>query len=388
MKKHVKIEKTEAPLKIGILLDTSFDAPDGVQQYVQSIGVWLAEAGHDVHYLVGQTTRTDIPNIHNLSKNFSVSFNGNKMTIPLWAHRRAVRRLLAEQRFDILHVQSPHHPLMAQYVIHKAGSATGVVSTFHILPYNKLAAAGTWLLGRLLATSLRRIDVHLAVSRTAADFAKKCFKRPYKVLPNVFDYLRFKNAKPLAKYDDDVLTILFLGRLVERKGCQYLLEAITKLDKDSLPAFRVVVCGKGEQLLKLQQYCKLHELTDVVEFAGFVSESDKPRYYASADISVFPSTAGESFGIVLIEAMASGNSVVLAGDNPGYATVMEAQTDRLFIPTDTDVLAELLRKTIQNHDQRQTDARHDMNYVAKFDVNEVGPQLIEQYKIAIAKRNK
>lgn len=373
-------------LNIALLLDTSLDPPDGVQQYVLGVGRWLSNAGHTVHYLVGETKRTDIENVHSLSRNITVSFNGNKTTIPTRANTTAVKQLLAQADFDVLHVQTPHHPLMTQYIINHAAPHTAVIGTFHILPYNRTAIIANRLLGVLLRSSLKRIDTMLAVSSSAAKFEQQVFGRPADVLPNILDYDRFANALPLDEYTDDVLTILFLGRLVERKGCQYLLQAISLLDRSALPPFRVVICGKGELRPELEKYVADHNLSDCVVFTGYVSEEDKPRYYASADISVFPSTSGESFGIVLLEAMASGKSIVYAGNNPGYATVMETQPEQLFDPKDVHSLAALLDNSLRHPEARQTAAAFGREYVKQFDIEVVGPKLVACYENAIAKR--
>ncbi len=372
--------------KIGFVLDTSLDPMDGVQQYVLRTAEWLVAQGHEVHYLVGETTERQLPNIHSLCKNFAVTFNGNKTTIPLWVNRKKVRRLLAQEQFDVLHVQTPHHPLMAQRIITTASDTTAVVATFHILPYGRLARFANKLLGFSLRPSLKRIDTMLAVSSAAAVFERWSFGREATVLPNVFDYEQFRDAQPMPQYDDDVLTILFLGRLVERKGCSYLLAAIAQLDRSSLPAFRVVICGRGKLMDELEQFVDSNGLTDIVEFTGFVTEEDKPRYYASADIAVFPSTGGESFGIVLLEAMASGRAAVLAGNNPGYATVMEPRPELLFTPTEVAALAELLRTYLLESSKRQETAAWGKKYTQAFDVQVVGPKLVAVYEDAIAKR--
>lgn len=375
-------------LKIGFLLDTSLDPPDGVQQYILSLGQWLRSEGHDVHYLVGETTRVDIPNTYSLSKNISVTFNGNKMTIPLWANKKAVKKVFRENDFDILHVQSPHHPLMAQYVIKRAPARTAIVSTFHILPYNKLAYLSSKVLGYALKPSLKRVDAAISVSRTAATFQKETFGIDSQIFPNVFDYKRFQGAKPFDRKKDRNLTILFLGRLVERKGCQHLLRAINQLDRANLPKFKVVVCGNGGMLGDLQNYAIDNGLDDIVEFAGFVSEDDKPRYYASADISVFPSTSGESFGIVLLEAMASGKSAVLAGRNPGYETVMESRPETLFDPKHESELVDKLTELLNNTKKRSEISEWGRRHTIQYDVSVVGPKIIHTYELAIASRQK
>lgn len=379
----------DAPTKltIGLVLDTSLDPPDGVQQYVISLGEWLRAAGHEVHYLVGETSRHDLPNIHSLSRNIRVRFNGNRTTIPLPTSRRRLRRFLADHHFDILHVQSPHHPLMAQRLLLAAPVTTAVVATFHILPYSPLVRHANRLLGWWLRPSLRRIDQMLAVSPMAAEFERETFGLDARVLPNVFDYPRFHDAEPFEQYADDVRTILFLGRLVPRKGCRYLLEAVASLDRSALPPFRVVVCGKGPLRGELETFAHEAGIADVVEFTGFVSETDKPRYYASADIAVFPSTGGESFGIVLLEAMAGGKAVVLAGDNPGYASVMQPRPETLFSPADIPDLAARLELYLTDETACRELAAWGEAYSQRFAIDRVGPELVSLYKQLLASKN-
>ncbi len=373
-------------LKIGLVLDTSLDPADGVQQYVVMVGEWLRAQGHDVHYLVGETRERDLPNIHSLARNFKVQFNGNRTTIPLPTSRRKLRDFIQRERFDVLHVQTPHHPLLAQRLVLAAGQQTAVVGTFHILPYDWLARWSTKALGLWLRPSLKRLDALLAVSPSAAEFVGWAFGMEAKVLPNVIDYERFASAQPYAAADDR-LNILFLGRLVQRKGCRYLLEAVTRLNRSTLPPFRVTICGKGELMDELKQYVRDHDLDDIVNFAGFVSEEDKPSYYADADIAVFPSTGGESFGIVLIEAMASGRATVLAGNNPGYATVMAPQPDLLFEPSDTQELANLLTHYLTDDQARTQMARWGGDYAKRFDVNLIGQELVDLYERLLQDRN-
>jgi phosphatidylinositol alpha-mannosyltransferase len=378
-----------AKLKIGLVLDTSLDPADGVQQYVIDMGEWLRGQGHDTHYLVGQTERHDLPNIHSLARNIGVRFNGNQTTIPLPASRRKLKRFLAEHQFDVLHVQTPHSPFMAQKLVLAADPGTAVIGTFHILPYGRLATWGNRALGIWLRPSLKRFDQIVSVSAAAAGFARQSFGVNTEVLPNVVDYRRFHGAQPLPQYDNSKLTILFLGRLVPRKGCQLLLEAVARLHKTAkVPDFRVVICGRGPLEAKLQAYVQQNGLQDMVEFAGYIDEAAKPHYYASADLAVFPSSGGESFGIVLLEAMAGGRAAVLAGDNPGYRSVMAPQPDLLFDPTDAKGLAEKLSLYLNNTKERQALADWGGSYAAGFDVNQVGRKLLTIYNKALRKRRK
>jgi phosphatidylinositol alpha-mannosyltransferase len=127
-------------------------------------------------------------------------------------------------------------------------------------------------------------------------------------------------------------------------------------------------------------------LEGIVEMTGFVSEEDKPRYYASADIAVFPSSGGESFGIVLLEAMASGKAAVLAGDNPGYRSVMEPRPELLFDPNDSCGLARLLADYICSPRLRRQAAKWGEQYTRDFDVAVIGKQLERLYRQALQEK--
>ncbi len=374
-------------LKIGLVFDDSLDKPDGVQQYILSIGQWLSSQGHDIHYLVGATKRQDLANVHSLSNNFNVKFNGNRMSIPLPTSSKKLKSFLDSQNYDVLHVQLPYSPFLAHRIIKAANKNVAIIGTFHIFAESRLAVIGTKLLKYWLHSSLNRFDNIVSVSKAAAEFAAKNFSIKTNVLPNVIDYQRFASASPLKKYDDNLLNILFLGRLVPRKGCQVLLEAINLIKFDNtLPKFRVLVCGKGPLADKLADYSNKNGLSQFVEFVGFVSEKDKPKYYASADISVFPSSGGESFGIVLLEAMASGKSDVLAGNNPGYSSVIYDNPEQLFEPLDERKLAIKLRQHLLNSDLRIKSQKWGQNYSATYDTHFIGEKLLNIYYQALRKR--
>jgi phosphatidylinositol alpha-mannosyltransferase len=209
------------------------------------------------------------------------------------------------------------------------------------------------------------------------------------ISPNVFRYPVFRDAKPFERYETGLPVVLFLGRLVPRKGCMQLLHAVQILHQQKgVPGFRVVVCGKGPLLPKLQAYVAEHRLEKIVEFAGFVSDEDKPRYYASSKITVFPSSGGESFGIVLLEGMASGQAAVLAGDNPGYRSVMQPEPELLFAAKDPKELATRIRHLLSDEKQRISYAAWGKEYSKRFDVDEVGKELeAVYYRLHSEKKN-
>jgi phosphatidylinositol alpha-mannosyltransferase len=376
-------------MKIGFVLDDSLDKSDGVQQYVLTLGHWFHSQGHEVHYLVGQTERTDIPHVHSLSRNIQAHFNQNRMTTPLPASKQAIRELLQRESYDVLHVQLPYSPLLAARVIHTAEARTAVVGTFHIIPFSKFEALATAALGLVLRRNLKRFDAIYSVSEPAQHFARKTFRVRSEIVPNTVNVSHFKGGRRIRKYADDKLNIVFLGRLVERKGCMHLLQALEVLHKQNrLERVRVLICGKGPLKSKLEAFVKKHHLGNIVHFVGFVDEAAKADYFASADIAVLPSTGGESFGIVLLEAMAAGSTVVIGGDNVGYRSVLAGRKEQLIDPTDTKAFAKRLHHFITSTRSRQSVHKWQQQHIKQFDVRIVGNRLIKDYESMIAKRRK
>jgi len=374
-------------LKIGFVFDDSLDKPDGVQQYVLTLGSWLTAQGHEVHYLVGETKRTDLKKLHSLSRNVKVRFNQNRMSLPLPVRMGAIRRILAHERFDILHVQVPYSPALAGRVIKAADDRTAVVGTLHVAPYSKLVSMANWALGVWVRSTLKRFDAMLATSQASRQFTLKTFHIDSEIagLPVKLD--AFHGAKPFKRYMQ-TKNVVFLGRLVERKGCQYLLQAVAHaVEHGTWPKDgHVIVCGGGHLETQLRAYVTHHQLDDIVEFTGYISEEDKPRYLASAQVVVYPSTGGESFGIVLLEAMAASHGMVLAGNNAGYASVMGSHPDSLFEPTDTANLAKKLVSALSSKEKREAAYAWQHLYVRQFDVSIVGKRTVAVYDEALHKR--
>lgn len=374
-------------MKIAFVLDDSLDRSDGVQQYITTLGQWFDNQRHDVHYLVGKTTKSSLKNVHSLSGTVKVRFNKNRLSIPLPASKSKICELLEKEKFDVLHVQMPYSPMLAEKVILNAPAGTAVIGTFHILPFSKLEAVSTRVLGVWLRRSLKRFDRTFSVSAPAAGFAYATFGIETQVLPNAVDLDRFKAGKKLKRYSDGKLNVVYLGRLVSRKGCPHLLSAFSHLKRQgALKNVRLIVAGSGPLEGKLKNYVKANDLQDIVEFVGFISETAKPDYLASADLAVFPSTGGESFGIVLVEAMAAGANVVIAGDNPGYSFVLNSNQEQMVNPADTEAFARTLQHFLQNDRARKRAKTRQMDLVADYDVRTVGPKLLKTYREVLRSR--
>jgi phosphatidyl-myo-inositol alpha-mannosyltransferase len=373
--------------KIAFVLDDSLDTTDGVQQYVLNLGRYLSSKGHNVHYIVGETKRTDISHVHTLGRNVKVRFNQNRMSIPLPTSKKKIRELMIREEYDIVHVQMPYSPFMAGRVVKSVGPQTGVVGTFHIAPHSKLVSFANSILKFLVSGSLSRFDEIISVSRVAQDFAWDTFRIESAIIPNTVSLAPFYGAPAYEGFEDST-NIVFFGRLVERKGCQYFLKAISRLHRDKiLPQnCKVLVCGTGPLEQPLKAYVKQHELDKIVTFTGFVSEEDKPRYLAAGDVVVYPSTGGESFGIVLLEGMAASRGAVIAGNNPGYAGVLGERPEVLFDPTNETQFASKLEKYLNNDRAREEAHRWQQQFVRQFDIPNVVDEILVVYDEALHKR--
>ncbi len=361
-------------MKIAYVLDDTLDKSDGVQQAVITIAEHVRKLGHDVHYIVPQTTRTDLKNIHCISRFVQLKFNGNSVRTPLPAPRSQVKALLKREQFDVLHVQMPYSPLLAGRVIRAAHKNTRVVGTFHILPYNTFAKVGTRLLGIWLSRNLRRFDTTYAVSEPAQQFMQASFGIRPDVLGNPIQYEFFH------RYAHDVLkkppmkNIIYVGRFDKRKGVLQLLMAYRQMENQATCS--LIMCGKGPLLEDAKRYAEQHKLN--VTFPGFVSEEEKASYLSNATLAVFPSISGESFGIVLTEAMASGAQITLGGNNPGYASVLGAWPEVLFDPNNTEEFAKKLNSFLSDHSKRILVGKAQSEFVKSFDVQYVCKTLLEE----------
>jgi phosphatidylinositol alpha-mannosyltransferase len=374
-------------MKIALVLDDSLDRSDGVQQYVLSLGRWLSTSGHTVHYLVGQTNRRDIAHIHSLTRNVHVRFNGNRLSVPLPAKKTRLKKLLETEKFDILHIQAPFSPLLGGQIIQAAPQSTTVIATFHIIPYGSLQRMASKLLASVSRRSLRRIDAAISVSEAAQAFTQSTFGLHSKVVPNMIDSSYFHNNNKTKQRDPTTSKkIVFLGRHVRRKGCIELLRAVNLLcTKTGGESFNVIVGGSGPLTPQLVRYVTRHGLEESVKFTGFIPESEKQDFLSQADIAVFPSYGGESFGIVLTEAMAAGAGAVLGGNNGGYRCVLGEWPECLFDPRDTVAFAECLRRFLGDSALADRINQAQQQSVGQYSTEHVGPAVEQFYKTAIAK---
>lgn len=375
-------------LTIGFVFDDTLDALDGVQQHIITIGTELARRGHDVHYLVGETHHSPVPQTVSLARNVMVSFNGNRMRIPLPVRKREIRAALAHNNYDILHIQAPYSPLFGGRVLECAPQSTGVVATYHIAPIDRRARYGGRALGLVNAHSHRRVDEVIAVSQVAARYAQFTSHTHGTIIANPVNIEKFATAAHRATRDAAHPHIVFLGRLVPRKGAQLLLDALDYGERHGMfpmPGLHVTIAGDGPLMDDCVQ--RAARLRTPVQFVGTVDEG-KADLLASADVAVFPAIGGETFGIVLPEAIASGAGVTLAGDNPGYRWTMRGDEDALFSvgPDHARVLAERIERALTDAPwARRLHAREEA-LLDRYNVQAVTDEVEQVYARAIADR--
>lgn len=376
-------------LKIGLVFDDSLDSNDGVQQYVKTLGAWLLDNGHDVKFLVGETKAAGEfqPRVHSLSRNIKISGNQNRVFLPLMSSGKKIDEVLRKENFDVLHVMMPSNPLMGSRVIRRAGT-TPVVGSFHMVGGTWLINLGASVLSRLQSSTLSRIDKFLSVSSAAYDFERQHFGIKSQISPNMVDIAKYEAGERKKFLRGEKGTLVFLGRMVERKGAQHLLEAVRLLHSNGkFSGILLHMCGDGELRPELEDFVQTHQLSQQVIFHGFIDEKEKPDYLASADIAIYPSTGGEAFGIVLIEAMATGQAVVLGGDNSGYRTVLGGYDELLFDPTNPEDLALKIELYLSHKKSAQEAIDWQVEEVKKYDVNRVGAEIVEIYQEAISAKS-
>ena len=381
-------------MRIALLLDDSMDRPDGVQQFVTSLGHTLVAAGHEVVVVCsagsdgedGDPAAAGGLPVVPLARNMGVSFNGNRLRTPLPADKARIRAWLEEFRPDVIHVQTPHSPAFAGRVVREArrvlGDSVRIVGTFVILPDGGFSAASTRVLGAALRGNLKRFDAFSALSEPAADFARKTFGIECIVTPHPIPVDGFRAQARLDRLPDEQrpLTLSFLGRFVPRKGVLEFIEAIDALPREVHPYIRVRMAGRGPLLDKARRLIASKFLRGVISLEGYLPESDKAQFLHDADLAVFPAMSGESFGIVVAEAMAAGAGVVIGGDNPGYRYVLQDEAV-LVDPKDTAAFARTLTTLLADPAERTRIHEAQQLRVRDFDVPAVYAGIMELYGV-------
>lgn len=360
-------------LRIAMVCPYDVDVPGGVQSHALQLAAHLRRGGDEVTIVApGERSRGGIVAV---SSSMGVPFNAS--VAPLALDPRAllrVRRTLARLAPDVVHVHEPIVPWVSLAAVARPVAPT--MATFHAW------SDDGWLyraLGPMAHRLLGRLSLRIAVSEAAAAFhaaALGLSPTDFTVIPNGIDVPRFAAARPFESLQD-APTLLFVGRLEPRKGLEPLVRAFVRL-KTQHPTLRLYVVGDGPERDRCQQLLPTRLRSDVV-FLGRVDNDELPRLYASTDLYVSPALGGESFGIVLAEAMAAGATVV-ASDLPGYrAVVTDGVNGALVPPGDVAALARRIGGLLDNPAAAASLADQAHHDVVRFDWETVAAAVRDCY---------
>jgi phosphatidylinositol alpha-mannosyltransferase len=361
-------------VKIGIVSPYAYPRPGGANDNIRETYENLRERGHEVR-IITAPWGDDPPaqDVIQIGRAIAVPYNGSVGRITLSARLEyLVTRMLDRERFDIIHHHEPLVPLLSAQILDRKSCPQ--VATFHAFG----GFSFSYWVGRPIAKRyMDKLDGRIAVSSAARHFIARYFPGDYRIIPNGVDVDFYQHARPLPEYRDGKTTILFVGRLEPRKGALHLVRAYAKV-KATHPDTRLIICGRGPELGELRRTVQSLRLADVL-FAGRVSEVDKARLYRSADIFCAPSTGQESFGIVLLEAMAAGTAVI-ASDIHGYKKVVQRNVSGLLVePKDEDALAAAIQRLIRDPGLRAGLGAAGSVRAREFDWSHVTDQLLGYY---------
>jgi phosphatidylinositol alpha-mannosyltransferase len=294
-----------------------------------------------------------------------------------------IKEVFAREKFDICHLHEPLMPTLCTTVLRLKKAP--MVGTFHASGgkpwYEIFSPIMKWYLKRWWS----KLDGRIAVSEVARRFVNTSFPADYTIIPNGIDTHHFNNGvAPFEEYRDGKLNIVFVGRLEKRKGFDYLLDAF-KMVKKEYRNCRLIQVGPGKRLLKKYRKRVINENIGDVNFTGYATYADLPRYYKTADIVCFPNTGWESFGIVLLEAMAVGKPIV-ASDIMGFTAVMENGEQGLTVPPkDARALADALLTLINDADLRRRMGESGKDHTREYDWTLLANRLIAFYQQTLDK---
>lgn len=372
-------------MRVGIVAPYFYPHPGGVPEHVFFCYKYMKERGIEVKIIypkirkegIGIPKGVALEDIIKVGTPIPIISNGSISYLGL-SFPWTVKKILSEHRFNIMHFHDPlTHPFI--WLLIRYSSAKNI-ATFHTFIEPNLFSSAVLELVRFLARPIissiaSRMHGVIAVSKAAEEFASKFLPGKYKIIPNGVDVKRFRNAEPIHELKDK-FNILFVGRLEPRKGIKHLIRSF-RIFKNKVPNSRLILVGGGLNSYYRSFVCS--DIEDSVLFVGHVPFEMIPRYYATADICVFPSTKSESFGIVIIETMASGKPVI-ATNIAGYKEIVEhRKTGILVEPKNEEELAEAMLTLYEDKDLRKTFAENAPIKAEEFDWSKVIDRIISFY---------
>lgn len=364
-------------LRIGIVSPYSFDVAGGVQFHIRDLAETLIDAGHQVSVLAPATATADLPDyVVPGGKAVAVPYNGSIARLAFGPRSAArVRRWCIEGDFDVVHVHEPLTPSLACLAVLTARCP--VVATFHTaITRSRMLAAGK----NMAQLVLENLSARIAVSPYARKVQVEHLGGGAVEIPNGVPVAFYRKAAPFEDKPEGA-AIGFVGRYDEpRKGFGILREAFARLAADR-PDLHLLVVGRGEPRAAVAGLDPA--VAERVRFLGALSNEEKASVLAGVDLYVAPNTGGESFGMILTEAMAAG-TCVLASDIEAFKTVLaDGEAGRLFAVGDAADLAGQAERLLDDPDLRASYVERANEWVCRYDWPEVAERVVEVYRAAI-----
>jgi phosphatidylinositol alpha-mannosyltransferase len=371
-------------MKIGLVCPYNVARGGGVQEIVGSMRRLLVQHGYDAKIITSQpqdTSNIDTAGMIFLGRAIDVRWpTHTTASFSSGFSNESIEQMVESEKFDILHFHEPWVPSLSRQILNRSQSVN--IGTFHAkIPETIVSRTLKIVVTPYLRVVLKDLHELTAVSDPAAEYVSSLTDRPINIIPNGINLKHFI-YKPNKKQHNPK-TILYIGRLEHRKGLKYLLEAFQYLVQDH-EALQLIIAGDGPDREKLELLVQDMQLKNV-QFLGYVSEEDKIKLLANADIFCSPAIYGESFGIVLLEAMASG-TVVVAGNNPGYMAVMQ-QLGALSLanPKDPMEFARKIKLLLEENKLRDLWQKWAKDYIKQFSSEKIIKQYEQLYHEALAK---
>lgn len=364
-------------MKIGIVCPYSFDVPGGVQSHVRDLAAELRARGERVEIFAPSTAEVDVEGFHSAGAAVAVPYNGSVARLSFGPLARGrTRAWLNAGDFDLVHIHEPLIPSVSLLAL--SAAQVPVVATFHLA--NELSFAYAAALP-FLARASEKIAARIAVSAEARKTLVTHHGGDAVIIPNGVACADF-DVEPREHWRGDPQrpVFAFLGRLdEERKGLAVLAGAIGPV-LERVPNARFLIAGRGEVPLTLG----CDRFGDAVEILGALNDEDKARLLASVTAYVAPQTGGESFGIVLVEAMAAG-ALTVASNIPAFAAVLDdGAAGRLFDVGDSAALARVLIDVAENPGHAEELARAGKAHSARYDWSRVTDEIQAVYDTVVA----
>jgi len=336
-------------MKIALVSPYDFAHPGGVENHISFLYKELLKIGHEVKIIApysGDINSLENKDIITIGRPVPIPSAGSVARITLSPLISSpVKAVLEREKFDIIHLHDPLYSMLTLMVLRHSKSTN--IGTFHAFQNTRIPYH---LVSPLFQRSFDRLHGRIAVSEPAMRFISRYFPAEYTTIPNGIDFKRFSTPlPPIERLHDGKLNVLFVGRAEKRKGLNFLLEAY-QLIKQELPQSRLVIVGPETQQ-KYEQMARRMTLEDVV-FTGYVPNEALPAYYQTCDVFCSPATGGESFGIVLLEAMAASRAIV-ASSIDGYAGLINNGVEGLLVPPrDVTALANAIIALLKDEPRR------------------------------------